>query len=533
MKRLLTVLALVAALSAASSAEDKVDRERLRKALPLPTVQPQGWYYSVSLDGRVWEPGQEPAKADVEVLRARIKDDGSDAQGWMDLAAAYRRRGDATQQSDCIGHAVDVLRVRAANRADDGEPLAALGLSLAAAGDDRAADDAVARAEKAAQRAWAGTAASANLLVLRSIAKAAGQRFGTIDEAGEWIEADRSRAARVDVASIDTASKRLDDAVAALETGSIRGRGAAAVHLARMSVLALRDGCSPRGEAMADRRRRLDDAARDHRKALELLAPDPLALTMLALDDAMTAPPDIGGNRHAQTFDKLDQAARAKLGESVAKLRSIATSAEPATSARALQGLACLQWFVLDNNSASEARLREAIARDPGVRGSWTALAFVLYGLKRWDDLAKHYDEWIAKSDASDQRTIVALHGMAAAALAAGGRLAESEQQSRAALALDPKSPAANISVASLVLRRTTSQAEVTEAARLLTEANAELSAQGSEANPSMVAACFLAVAVGQALSDDLDACEKTVRFLLEKFGDIPQAREVLAAIGR
>src|SRR5262245_58058680 len=220
MRRLLTGLAAVAVLSVVAHAtpQDRVDRERLRKVLHWPAtdwVGSFGWYSSIGPDGRVFEGGQEPARAGVDALRARIVGDDTDAERWMDLAAAYRSCGDAAQEKESVGRAVEAFRRRAAERPDDGQALASLGRALAAAGDAVGADHAIGRAQKAPRDAWAGTAASAELLVVKALAKAAGRRFGSLAEACEWMKTDEAQAALLDPVSLDAAAKRLDEAVAA------------------------------------------------------------------------------------------------------------------------------------------------------------------------------------------------------------------------------------------------------------------------------------------------------------------------------
>jgi tetratricopeptide (TPR) repeat protein len=122
---------------------------------------------------------------------------------------------------------------------------------------------------------------------------------------------------------------------------------------------------------------------------------------------------------------------------------------------------------------------------------------------------------------------------MLAKALWSAGKAADAEKHWRAALALDPKSPLANVGVAVLVLRRAKEAAEVEEARRLVGAAKDALTAEGGRADAELVAVCGLADAVALGLAGHLAACEKAARRLLEDYGEFPQAREVLAAIGR
>ena len=54
------------------------------------------------------------------------------------------------------------------------------------------------------------------------------------------------------------------------------------------------------------------------------------------------------------------------------------SSSDAQRAARALQGVACVQWFVHQDKSAAEATLRRSIARDPSVRHTWDVLSVVI-----------------------------------------------------------------------------------------------------------------------------------------------------------
>ncbi len=529
MKRLLTALAAVAALCAAASAapDDKVDRARLRNAAQLPSVGPRGWYYSTSIDGRTWATGEEPNRCDVATLRARTGDDESDPRRWLDLAAALRREKDADGAKDALERARTLVARAASDRPDDGQPLGELALILAATGDDAGADKCVTDAARKTHGAWAGAAARADLVVIRALAKAAGCRFGTLDDACRWLNEDDERAAGVDRKSLDAAGAAYDEAVSLAEREGVKGQAGSSVYIRRGSFVGLLDACAPEDAPREEHALREVRAAADQRRALELLAPDPFALTLMALDDAMTEPADEQGNRHVQTFSKLPQAARDKFGADVARLQSIADSGDAATSARALQGIACLQWFVLDDNATTETTLRQSIAKDKSLNGSWNALVFVLACTRRWDEIAKVCAAWIEAEDGAGQRM------MLGKALWATGDAEGAEKHWRAALALEPSSSAANVGVAVLVLRRAKTDADVAEARRLLRVASAALPPPENGEYLFIAPAFGLADAVALGLSGDLDACEKAARRLLEDYGEFPQARDVLAAIGR
>lgn len=527
MTRHLTALAFVAALCAAAYAvpDDKVDRERLRKAAALPSVGPRGWYYAMACDGRLLEGGEDPARLDAAELRARTADDEIDPRRWLDLAVAYRRERSSDKAKDALEQAHALAARAASDQEDDGQPLAALGLVLAATGDDAGADKCVADAAQKKRGAWAGVAARGDLVVLRALAKASGSRFVSLDEAYAWLADDEERAKRVDGKLVAPAGPAYDEAVSLADAAGAKGQAGSSVYVRRVRFRSLLDALAGDDEKPEEQSRREARIAADHRRALELQADEPDAIAMTALDDAMSESEE-DGKRHVLSYEELSEAALAKLVSHVDRLAKIAAGADAARGARALQGAAALHWFVRHDAAATEVALRRSITRDASLRQSWNAFVLVLADASRWDDLAQICAAWVETEDGARQRM------MLAKALWASGDVAGAEKHWRAALALDPKSPEANLGVAVLVLRRAKDPAEIKEAQRLLGAAKEAVAARGGTPDAALAAATGLAEAVALGLSGDLDACEKAARRLLDEHGEFPQAREVLAAIG-
>jgi tetratricopeptide (TPR) repeat protein len=517
---------LFAFLAASAGAAPGVDRERLRQAPQLPSVGPRGWYYGMTCDGRLFEGGENPLEADASELRARIGDDETDPRPWIDLAAACRRAKDAEGTKGALSKALTIAARARADHPDDGQALAEEGLVLAAAGDDAGADKCVADAAGRARGAWAAAAARGDLVVVRAIAKAAGCRFASLDDAYSW-PIDEQASARVDAKSLAAAAAAYDEAVSLAQRASLTGLAASSVHLRRSRLLGLLDACAPDDEPEEEGARRRARAGADHRRSLEFQADEPDAVTMLALDDAMGDPDPESGNRSVRSYEQLTDAAREKIVVHVRKLGAIATGTDLARAARALQGGAALHWFVRHDATATEAALRLSVAKDPKVRQSWNALVLVLADAQRWDDLAKVCAAWVDAEDGAPQRM------MLAKSLWTAGDAEGAEKHWRAALALEPKSPAANVGVAVLVLRRAKTDADVAEARKLVRAASDALAPDAGKTDPGLAAACGLADAVALGLAGDLDASEKSAHRLLDDYGEFPQAREVLAAIGR
>ena len=537
MTRLLTALAAVAALCAVAHAspqdkgpdrpQEKVDRERLRKAAQLPSVGPRGWYYGMTCDGRLFQGGEDPVAADAAELRSRLADDETDPRAWLHLAAAYQRENDAPREKEALGQAKTLAARASEERPGDGQAIAEAAFCLAAMGDDGRADELAAAAASKDAGAWAAAAVRGDLFVLRAVAKAAGRRFATLDSAYAWIGNDDARTDAMDAKALAAASASYDEAASLAERAKLTGRAASSVFVRRSRLLGLLSAAAPDSEPDEDAARRDARAASDWRRALERQADEPDAVTMLALDDAMGARDEETGVRSVQSFEQLPDAAREKIRAHVTKLAVIAAGTDAARAARALQGGAALHWFVRRDAAATESALKRSLVLDGGLRQSWNAYVLILVAASRFSDLANLCAAWVETEDGARQRM------MLAKALWASGDAVRAEEHWRAALALEPKSPDANLGVAVLVLRRAKEAAEIEEAQRLVRAARSAITAQGGAPDTQRAAGCDLADAVALGLAGDLDACEKAARGLLDRYGEFPQAREILAAIGR
>jgi tetratricopeptide (TPR) repeat protein len=527
---LLALLATLGPVRAARAGDGDapVDRERLRKAVTLPaSAGPRGWYYTLEPDGRVLASGDTDARRDLTALRTAAARDDADAQLWTDLASAYRRAGDANRATECVARAVAVLRKQSVEHPDDGATLAALGLALHAAGDEAGAERSIATAAAAPRNAWAGLAASGDLAVIRGAAKAAGRAFATCDDAQRWLGRDEQRAMRLDGACVDEAERRYSAALESLAGPGVAGTDVASVCARRHTVHAIRFARAtasddPKGAATARAR-----ADADERRALEALPDDPFAVLLLVLADAM-GEPDAEGNRRVRRSADLPPEARAKVEGGEAQLRKLAASADAGTSARALQAVACAQWFVHQDGAAAESALRKSVAKDPRRDSSWNALIHVLGGSGRGEDLTKLCREWNATGDASARKRM-----LLAVLLATAGDTDGAEKEWRAALALDPGGVETNLGLAALVLRRAEDDADLAEAARRIEVAKAAVAAAGDEADPGLSAHCDLLEAVALGLSGDVAGAERAARRLIRAAGEIPVAREILGAIGK
>lgn len=512
------LLVTAAALCAAARAGDPaVDRDRLRSAVILPRTGPHGWYFVTGSDGRIHEGGTERGRIDVAELRRRLRGAAGDADLWLDLAGAHRELGDAAAERECRAKAIEILRRRAVEHPSDARALAALAVPLYAAGDDLGAAEAVRDAERAKEHVWAAHAAAADLLFLQVASQTAGRRLAAIDDVAD---AQREGDAPLPPArreSLEAAAAKYDAAVAGIDAAGARGRAAASVLLRRS---ALRRECPPESPAGTSP----EDPRRDVQRALELLGDDPFARTLLALEAAMSAP-DADGMRHVAPFARLSEDARARVTDHLTRLDALAGAPDPATAARALQGVACVRWFVHGDGPATLRALEASVTKDPQADGSWNALVFLYSGLRQWDGVVQVCEDWVLAGDAPEKRMVLSK------ALAALGRTDEAVAAWRAAHALDPKGFRTNVGLAAILLQQAEDGDDLAPVAALLRTASEAMPPRTRE--PFATTLWDLNDAVRLGLSGDAAGAEAAARRILDRDGEFPPAREVLAAVGR
>ena len=508
------VLACTIAVTAVAGGE--VDREKLKRVVDLPTVGENWWFYGFALDGRVLEGGETAQLVDVAALAADLAGNETDAERWMDLAAACRRDGDVAQSEHAISKAVAIFRDRCAALPDDGRPRAALGLALVASGDDRAGQQAIDTAANAKHAAWASEAASADLLVLRAAGLVAGCRFGALSEAFDWLGDHEDSVKWLDATLLADAAIRYDKAVEAVEKSGAIGSEASSVYVRRMKVVGLRmkDDSAPS----------VKSSEFDIRKAAAMQPSEPYAVLLNALDDAMSEP-DAEGTRHVERFAMLSDRARADVIADFARLREMAASPDAVTAGRALQAIACLQWFCRRDPSATVETLRLSIEKAPSLRQSWGALTMVLAQTSQGDALVEVCRNRIAKTGESASKRL-----QLGKALWRRGNDAEAEKEWRAGLSLAPKDVVANLGAAVFVIRRAKDDAELREAAEFVRAAK---EASTGTKDSSIDASCRLWSAVLLGLTGDVDGAEKIARSLAADFPEWQPGKDLLAALGR
>jgi tetratricopeptide (TPR) repeat protein len=508
LKHRITALVLLAASTAFAA---DVDRERLRRVAELPTVGEGWWFYSQRWDGRVIEGGDGPEIADVASLRAELTGNDVDAERWMDLAAAARRWDDSALAKEATTKAVEILRRRAKEHADDGRPLAALGLALFAAGDDAGADETIGRAERAATAGWAGTAASADLLVLRDATRAAGKPVRSFDDLpSEWETSDAPPV--LDPKATDEAMRRYDAAAAAVESSGATGREASSVYVRRNVSRGLR--------RLSGAPKRDENANQVFRRGVGLQPSEPYAVLLIGLDDAMSEP-DKDGSRHVEYYGRLSETAKTNVIVDFARLRDLAQSSDATVAGRALQAIACMEWFCLHDAERTTATLRRAIAMDPHLTQSWIALESVLAQTAHWDELAETCRGRLALTGAAYERLRLGK------ALWLAGRAEEGEREWRTGLAAAPNDPVAILGAAVFVIRRAKDDAALADAAKFVRAASAVATSDGSKA------ACRLIDAVVLGLQGDVDRAATEAKELAASPQYAASAREILTALGR
>ena len=171
----------------------------------------------------------------------------------------------------------------------------------------------------------------------------------------------------------------------------------------------------------------------------------------------------------------------------------------------------------------AESSWRQALALDPARHEALTALASHLKSDGQWKDLS----DLLTQQDALHDTVPVRL--TLACILSGEGLPADAETQVRAALALAPSSATVNLTLADLLLARSSGDpAALAEASACLAKAK---TGYGTLATTEQEATLTTSEAVWLALDHDPDAAEKQLVVLSKKQPLCTQAREALAAL--
>jgi len=539
--RALIAVVLAVTLTVHAAVAGDVDRGRLKKAAPLPSVEVRfGWRVSPA-GWEAWrDPAAEPGADAVAVARAKIDRYPGNADLWLQLASAQGGRGDADGAEASVARAVALAVARAKEHADDGAALARLSRALAADADDVGAADAARRASCAATAPWEGWSAQADLLAARGVGLIAGTRFRLVDDAYVWVQPANPPETIPEpaVKLLDEAASCHDQAVAAadaavgrMKTADVRSVGSGPswrshLLLRRAHLLMFRLFLGQRlpGSAAAAQAT-FGRALADYRRAADLDLDDPDAAAFGALVETMSGLfPSAGAG--AQTWDALPEERRTRISAMLTRLAGFATSADPAVASRALVGTAVIQLMVQRDARRAETSLRAALAKDPTSDPCFELLAGMLIGGERWEDLTKLCTEWVKQGDSARKRMILAK------AEDRCGRADATEKAWRAALALDPAGFETNLGLAVLVLRRQGAGADPSEPDALVRTAGEAFVAMTRPSRDQKIYG-NVAHAWIAAMTGDPDAAEKSARLVLAADSGNSCANEVLAAIGR
>ena len=175
------------------------------------------------------------------------------------------------------------------------------------------------------------------------------------------------------------------------------------------------------------------------------------------------------------------------------------------------------------SEAESEASWRQALTLDPTHSEALTRLAASLYHHEHWADLRDLLTHQIALSESVPTRLALA------AVLSAENLPIDAEAQVRAAKVLAPDNATVNLTLADLLLARSSGDpAALSEAAVCLGKAQA---GYGKLATAEQKATLTTSQAVWLALDHDPDAAEKQLVALAKAEPTCTQAREALAAL--
>ncbi len=526
----ITAFALVA--GPAATAGERLDRDRIRRAIGLLPTVTIPWIGPVTMNASL-DVGGEWTGADIETLKARTMGSARAFGALFDLARAYRFLGDADHERECRTRAISGMRKDLDGLPADGFLLGTLALQLAAAGDDKAADETLRRATSAQSVPSGGWAASGDLAFTRAVSALAETRLADADEACFLLrfQTQRPKSLPTDaVRLLSEAEASYDKAVqhAAEDAASIPSNPAwescmlfkRGMFRTYRAIYGLADSsgadgrASQRAAGLADVQKASDLAPRDSRFA--------------AFGYRAFALRPVGDPKYpeARMPEEMSETERGKAEALLDRLRGLSRDSDVSTSVAAMRCLGAVEYLFRARPAAAETAFRQAIARSPADDRTWNQVVRILAADGRWNDLVVLMHDWLKTGDTAWK------HVLLAKAEQRLGHAADEETQWKTAAELDPSGYAPNLGLA-VALLRNAPKAPDAERIKQLLEAAAAAFRDTSVADRGRDCELRLALSALLALTGDPDDAAARARQVVELDANNDIAREILGAIGR
>ncbi len=501
-----------------------VGKDRLRNLVKLPTITFQAdWTFDPEHGFALGSQAQD-VRAQITDLLSGLKGDLSDAKDEQKLGELYGAIGDSHNAEKSWTLASEFYRKRAQSQSDDAVLLTGFGLSLQGAGKSAEAESVLRRAVQAAPGEWRCHMALGRFLDHES-------RQSVLE--GASTDAATGKLAADDVS---LAQKRMDEAGICFDRAVDLAPKEPEVWFRRAMHRCLRtmvlnqirfakgnddtradvfEGCfSP--ESLAD----LQHAAR--------LSPDDYQLIgATSLFEIYTITDRKARPATPFSWDALPERTQQSLRASMTRLENLAQSANPRTSAGALEVLGILEGPVLHEPNRCIGSLRQALAIQPSREHAWEVLVATLAQGRRYDELLTACEEQVKQTNSA--RSFLLL----AKAYEKLKQWDDSEVAARLAASEDTEDFSADLSLAALLLKRSAyDDSALPEADGWLKRSEAVLNkTPPAMRNREQVIDLTLTRGIYYALTGEMDTARQFVKTVIERDKDNKFARDILSAM--
>ncbi len=457
---------IVAFLAVAAAARaDDVENARLQGTLQLPHVSLVINFNDV--EGlTAADRGPDPRKR-LEEVRAALKDDDSDAGRYLDLGDLYHDLGDDGASRKAYVRSAELYRRQAEAAPDKADLLLPLGKALRAAHEWEEGEKVLRDAVRRNPKDWEAWAELGSFLHRRAV----DELFGGPDHWTKQLGLGELYQMALDEKFAREDAERADELLAeadrcfdrAVESAPDRPEAytTRAGFLVWQKELRLSIDIAARGRTRPFDQTVPEESLADMRKAIELGLKDPHEIARAACFETVAGVARDGGRRQPQSLSVwavLPEESREHVRRGLGLLGKLAEDDDPARKAEALRTLALLQCAVVGDKAAGEKTIRRVLELDPTNAAAWELLLAIAAERESDRECMAICKERVKQCDGPRSRLLLAMGHVRL------GDFAAAEEQYRAAVKMDPDDFFANLSLATILLKRAGDRESFTEA---------------------------------------------------------------------
>lgn len=511
------------------AAESGTDQLRSLVRMPMVTVT-FGWSFNPKT-GLKLDVEKPLARDRIAEIEKKVTGTPADAERYLLLGDLYLDVPDYEKSRNAYVKAVAQFRKRMELEPDRASLLCDFGEALYATSNFDEAESVLRKAVKLAPKNAASWDSLGRYLETVAATKFSPTKSSPDKPANERPSADQLASAQ---RSLDEATRCFDKAITCSTNEAMpyvqRAMHTWAQHFYKRAFEMARG--QEDDEHKLERSLAANDALPDLDKAVQLDPKDVRVIGTATIMEVFSANAKKNNKPHVQMikFEEMADPTQKSIRAKLVLLQNIAQSAEPKTAAAATEMLAFCQGPLIGDLAGCMESLRRTVQLDPTRQGAWHMLIAGLAGQGRFDQAAPVCEQNIAQKDSPMNRI------MYAKVLFKLNRLAQADEQLRAALRLDPGDFSANVAVAAIAVKRGTNLSELIQAEQPLSRAEqavqGKLDVDRDGARQAMIDFC-LTKAIYCGLTDRTDMARAYAKHVLTLDSENQDAKEVLAALNR